>query len=77
MSALAGVRAGDQYLIVGLPGEEGKHPAPSLTIDSTTNTGQLNCSLMADVGEDWHLVTIGAADLAASIEAGWIIKARS
>lgn len=69
MSALLGIQSGDRYRNMGIPGS---HDSETwITIDSPTNTAQLNCTLTLDGRDDiHHMTTIGMADMVAAIEAG-------
>lgn len=73
-SLFQGVTAGSRYRIVGMPGEPDRQGDGAwLVINSTTNTGQLNCTIEFDDGGR-GLATVSPADLATSIEAGWYVS---
>lgn len=71
--SLVGLRAGDRFRVLGVSGQYDTDTW--ITVDSSTNTGHLNCTLTFD-DDDQHalvqqaLVTIGIADFAAALEAG-------
>lgn len=63
------VVAGQQFRWFGLPGQY--DPEATITIGSTTASMQVNARVDRDDGTR-SLVTIGAADLIAAIEQGWL-----
>lgn len=59
------------YRNVGIPGQH--DPGCRVRVDSTTNNGKLNCTILTDDGHE-GMTTIGAADFAAAITAGWYVE---
>ena len=70
-SPLARIKSGDRFLMVGL---DTRARANVLSVDSMTNTGQVNCTVTPpNAARDSWLTTIAASDLAAASTLGWYI----
>lgn len=64
------IRAGQTFRWVGLPGQYDSES--TITVASMTATCQVNAHIDTPDG-DRALITIGAADLIAAVDAGWLV----